>query len=150
MGIFTKTEKINPETGKFETTKKGLFNEREHKHTSLTKQLEKQYYKKHPKESPSYKRKQNWKKRAKTFNSVLNTISPPPKRKQQSQKNKKKPSTQYYIKKGKAYPIAKKKNTIKHTTKRNYNPFGDIFDTGMEPTKKKNKGYDIFDNHSFW
>ena len=148
MGIFTKEEKYNKETGKFETTKKGLFKERKQ---SLTKQLQKQYYEKHPKERPSYKRSEKMKQYAKTGNKILDTVfGPPPNKKKATSKTKNTGKKNYYVKNGIAYPIARPKTEKKSKKNQQYDPFGNMFDFGYGTSKKgKKRDFDLFDNYGF-
>lgn len=144
MGLFTREEKINPETGKFETTKKGLFRGRGER-TPITDDLTKQYYKEHPKKSPSYQRKQQVSKAVKTGNSIMDSLFGPPPKKQTSRKTRS--NRNYVIQGGIAYPIArppKRKTNLSSYTSDDYFNFG-------TPSKKgKKKDYDLFDNHGFW
>lgn len=155
MGLFTKEEKYNKETGKFETTKKGLFHGRGER-TPITKALTKKYHEKHPDEKPSNIRRQRIDKAVKSGNKALDTLFGPATKKSQRKKpisTNKQNATKYIIKGGKAYPIAgqKTKKQKPYSIKNNYNPFGDMFDTGMKTSKRgKKKDFDLFDNHGFY
>lgn len=102
MGILTREEKMDMETGKFEVTKKGLFKgSRTPAYDKLKPQI---------KAKQQLINKAKWNKRAKTAKRTVKTINkaldwlegkPPVKQRKRSHK----PKTKFIIKNGMAYPV---------------------------------------------
>lgn len=149
MGLFRKKETVhfnrNPDTGKVVSVTRSGDVSRTPKSDAL---LEK-YYKKHPEKTKKYKVK----KAGKKFVKAVDDWTKPQKQTKGSSKGKQR----YYVKSGKAYPIAgsKKKSSKKryYETDLGFDPFGGIgFDMPKSKGKKK-KGsgfdFDLSDNWGF-
>ena len=165
MGLFTKKTKTS-----FKRNQAGKVVRVEHSEEKpkisfkrkkpLYKKMEQQYYQKHPEETKRYKAKKAGGKLLAGIdrmadNYVKNT-------KKQTKKSSSSKSTRYVIRGGKAYPIARQTKSKKKTRRsnpyssydftNNFNPIGDMFDTGIRAPKKKkkNRGFDPFDNWGFY
>ena len=155
MGFFTREEKYNKETGKFEVTKKGLIDyfERKPKKVSLSKQLERQYYRDHPKESPKYKRQQTRDKLVKGGGKTMDFLfGSAPKKKKGGTRRKQ----QYVVKGNVAYPVARPSSSKKPGKKLvpdyDFDFDYDMMGFGSQPRrrKKKSDSIDLFDNWGFF
>lgn len=162
MGIFTKEEKYNSKTGKWETTKKGVklpFTGPE----KGTLEYEAKKFERKQKKKTTKKRKKKYKNIAKKIDKTLDWIEGKPPKKTKTRKTRKKPQKQRYtIKNGVAYPVytkRKKKPSTprKPTVKRksfDYSGFNTDFDLFGTPRKKskkkKQKKKDPFDLKINW
>lgn len=174
MGLFTKETKTKfrrNEAGDVvaveRSSNKTLWNRFRGK-TPAADALEKEYYKKHPEKTKTYKAKTAGKKLVTAFDQMADNYVKNVKNAKKPTKNKnnqpKASHPKYIIRGGKAYPIAGSKKKKTNTTRRtnpyssydftnNFNPFGDLFDNGMTTSKKgkkKNKGFDPIDNSGFY
>jgi len=168
MGLFTKKTKTS-----FKRNKAGEVVKVEHAEdkpkiqfkrkskTPVYDKLEKQYYEKHPEETKRYKAKKAGKGLLASFDRMADNYVKNTKKQARKNTSSSKSSTRYIIRGGKAYPIArstKKKKSRKknpyssYDYTNNFNPIGDMFDSGIRsPRKKKrSKGFDPFDNWGFY
>lgn len=167
MSLFTKKEShhyVRDEAGNVTKvmieSDKPLFG-RKPKKKSVFKQLEKQYYQQHPEETRSYKVKESLKKAGQRLDKYADDYAKShgyPTKKKGSKKQK--PKTQYHIKGGKAYPIAKppaqKKQRPREPSFDFFSGDSDLFfgtefyGSSKKGKKKKQSGMDFFDNRDFF
>ena len=169
MGLFTKTTKTSFERNKkgkvvkvVETKSKPLISFKRRSKTPVYDKLKKQYYREHPEETITYKTKSAGKKLVDAVDTWAdNYAKSQGVKKKRSGGSRSRSSSQYVIRGGKAYPVARqpKKKTVQRRTNpyspidftNNFNPIGDMFDSGIPVKKrKKDKGFDSFDNYGFF
>lgn len=173
MSLFkkeTKTSFKRDESGRVvdvETTEtKPKLSFKHESKTPLYDAAKKKYYQKHPEQTTRYKIKKAGSNLINAIDTMADNYAKNTKKTQHKKPMSKTKSnrskTKYVIKGGVAYPVAqtKPKSTGKRQNpysrydyKNNYNPFGDMFDTGITTSKKNKKNkmreYDIFDNWGF-
>jgi len=121
MGLFTREEKMNKETGKFEVTKKGLFNRE-----SRTPEYDKLHA----------QAKAEKKDRKREYREAYQEAKHKAKLARMRQEGKRAGSISLSDR------FSNITNNIKvkpYTTRNNYNPWGSMFDTGIKKPKKTNK-----------